>query len=138
MQYFRLRLDKLGLDRQTDGDCEFLSSCRSQKWSDLNFLHCLVVREVGNLDEAIGTSEDEEQPLNVEMPDLIHPTGCPKKNYTLFWGALAPTFFELCLKVGGVSESPRVDASFAYNSFSVALNTPEIFEFKVGRLQKKV
>ena len=64
-------------------------------------------------------------------------TGCPKKKYTLFWGALAPTFFELCLKVGGVSESPRVDASFAYNSFSVALNTPEIFEFKVGRLQKK-
>ena len=29
-------------------------------------------------------------------------TGCPKKNYTLFWRAVAPLNFELGIKVGGV------------------------------------
>ena len=32
-------------------------------------------------------------------------TGCPKKNYTLFWRAVAPLNFELGIKVGGVLES---------------------------------
>ena len=32
-------------------------------------------------------------------------TGCPTKNYTLFWGAVAPLNFELGIKVGGVLES---------------------------------
>ena len=31
-------------------------------------------------------------------------TGCPKKNYTLFWRAVAPLNFELGIKVGGVLE----------------------------------
>ena len=31
-------------------------------------------------------------------------TGCPKKNYTLFWRAIAPLNFELGIKVGGVLE----------------------------------
>ena len=31
--------------------------------------------------------------------------GCPRKNAPLFWGAVAPTNFELGLKVGGVLES---------------------------------
>ena len=32
-------------------------------------------------------------------------TGCPKKNYTLFWRAVAPLNFELGIKVRGVLES---------------------------------
>ena len=32
-------------------------------------------------------------------------TGCPTKNYTLFWRAVAPLNFELGIKVGGVLES---------------------------------
>ena len=32
-------------------------------------------------------------------------TGCPKKNDTLFWRAVAPLNFELGIKVGGVLES---------------------------------
>merc|ERR1711983_728447 len=32
-------------------------------------------------------------------------TGCPTKNYTLFWRAVAPLNFELRIKVGGVLES---------------------------------
>ena len=31
-------------------------------------------------------------------------TGCPTKNYTLFWRAVAPLNFELGIKVGGVLE----------------------------------
>ena len=31
-------------------------------------------------------------------------TGCPKKNYTLFWRAVAPLTFELGIKVRGVLE----------------------------------
>ena len=31
-------------------------------------------------------------------------TGCPKKNYTLFWRVIAPLNFELGIKVGGVLE----------------------------------
>ena len=42
--------------------------------------------------------------------DLYHkylniPTGCPTKNYTLFWRAIAPINFELRIKVRGVLES---------------------------------
>ena len=40
---------------------------------------------------------------------LIHvnsnSTGCPTKNYTLFWRAVASLNFELGIKVGGVLES---------------------------------
>ena len=57
-------------------------------------------------------------------------TGCPKKNYTLFWRALAPLNFELGIKVRGVLEFSCSQLQNAYNSFSVALKTPEIFEFK--------
>ena len=32
-------------------------------------------------------------------------TGCPTKNYTLFWRAVTPLNFELGIKVGGVLES---------------------------------
>ena len=32
-------------------------------------------------------------------------TGCPTKNDTLFWRAVAPLNFELGIKVGGVLES---------------------------------
>ena len=32
-------------------------------------------------------------------------TGCPTKNYTLFWRTVAPLNFELWIKVGGVLES---------------------------------
>ena len=32
-------------------------------------------------------------------------TGCPTKNYTLFWRAVSPLNFELGIKVGGVLES---------------------------------
>ena len=32
-------------------------------------------------------------------------TGCPTKNDTLFWRAVAPLNFELGIKVGGVMES---------------------------------
>ena len=39
----------------------------------LKFLPCLVVREVGNSEDDLATSEDEEQPQNVEVPGLIHP-----------------------------------------------------------------
>ena len=35
---------------------------------------------------------------------LCTSTGCPKKNYTLFWRAVAPLNFELGIKVGGVLE----------------------------------
>ena len=58
-------------------------------------------------------------------------TGCPRKNDTLFWRAVAPLNFELGIKVGGVLESSQVDASFAYNSFSVAFKMAEIFDFEV-------
>ena len=36
--------------------------------------------------------------------NLNFSTGCPKKNYTLFWRAVAPLNFELGIKVGGVLE----------------------------------
>ena len=32
-------------------------------------------------------------------------TGCPTKNYTLFWRAVSPLNFELGIKVGGVLAS---------------------------------
>ena len=32
-------------------------------------------------------------------------TGCPRKNFALFWRAIAPINFELGIKVGGVLES---------------------------------
>ena len=35
----------------------------------------------------------------------IPSTGCPTKNDTLFWRAVAPLNFELGIKVGGVLES---------------------------------
>ena len=58
-------------------------------------------------------------------------TGCPTKNYALFWRAVAPLNYELGIKVGGVMESSGSQLLNAYNSFSVAFKTPEIFEFKV-------
>ena len=54
----------------------------------------------------------------------------PKK-LTFVWGAVAPTNFDLGSKVGGVLESSGSQLENAYNSFSVAFKTPEIFEFKV-------
>ena len=54
-----------------------------------------------------------------------------QKNDTLFWRAIAPINFELGIKVGGVLESSGSQLLNAYNSFSVAFKTPEIFEFKV-------
>ena len=36
---------------------------------------------------------------------LLPNTGCPTKNDTLFWRAVAPLNFELGIKVGGVLES---------------------------------
>ena len=74
--------------------------------------------------------------MQFQIPNLFgiwsnFTTGCPTKNYTLFWRVVAPLNFELGIKVGGVLESSGVDASFAYNSFSVAFKTAEIFEFKV-------
>ena len=48
------------------------------------------------------------------VKDLLEPwrertfvlsTGCPTKNDTLFWRAVAPLNFELGIKVGGVLES---------------------------------
>ena len=53
------------------------------------------------------------------------------KNYTLFWRAVAPLNFELGIKVGCVLESSGSQLKNAYNSFSVAFKTPEVFEFKV-------
>ena len=50
----------------------------------------------------------EENANILEMePNLkkCHYTGCPKKNYTLFWRAVAPLNFELGIKVVGVLES---------------------------------
>ena len=41
-------------------------------------------------------------PLEYHQIDF---TGCPTKNYTLFWRALAPLNFKLGIKVGGVLES---------------------------------
>ena len=58
-------------------------------------------------------------------------TGCPTKNVTLFWRAVAPLNFELGIKVGCVLESSGSQLKNAYNSFSVAFKTPEVFEFKV-------
>ena len=37
--------------------------------------------------------------------DAIASTGCPTKNYTLFWKAVAPLNSELGIKIGGVLES---------------------------------
>ena len=37
--------------------------------------------------------------------DICDSTGCPTKNVTLFWRAVAPLNFELGIKVGGVLES---------------------------------
>ena len=39
------------------------------------------------------------------LPVLYISTGCPTKNYTLFWRAVAPLNFELGIKVGGVLET---------------------------------
>ena len=61
-----------------------------------------------------------------------------KKNYTLFWRAVAPLNLELGIKVGGLLEISGSQLQNAYNSFSVAFKTPEIFEFKVDYPQKKV
>ena len=38
------------------------------------------------------------------LVQFIFHTGCPQKNYTLFWRAVAPLNFELGIKVGGVLE----------------------------------
>ena len=59
------------------------------------------------------------------------------KNYTLFWRAVGPLNFELGIKVGGVLELSESQLENAYNSFSVAFKTPEIFEFKVAYPPKK-
>ena len=49
--------------------------------------------------------EIEYQQLKVISKLLYVTTGCPKKNYTLFWRAVAPLNFELGIKVGCVLES---------------------------------
>ena len=67
------------------------------------------------------------------QPDI---QGVPEKTCFLFRRDVAPPIFELGSNVGGGPESSQVDASFAYNSYSVASNMPEIFEFKVDCLQK--
>ena len=41
-------------------------------------------------------------------------TGCPTKNYTLFWGAVAPSKLGLFSNVRGVSESSRPKLSNEY------------------------
>ena len=41
----------------------------------------------------------------VHFSSCITYTGCPTKNDTLFWRAVAPLNFELGIKVGGVLES---------------------------------
>ena len=41
----------------------------------------------------------------LRYPDMDKTTGCPTKNVTLFWRAVAPLNFELGIKVGGVLES---------------------------------
>ena len=53
------------------------------------------------------------------------------------WRAVAPLNFELGIKVGGVLESSGSQLENAYNSFSVAFNPQEIFEFKVDCRQRK-
>ena len=39
------------------------------------------------------------------VAEIINSTGCPTKNYTLFWRAVAHLNFELGIKIGGVLES---------------------------------
>ena len=48
---------------------------------------------------------EETNPLLVLYGRNLNYTGCPTKNYTLFWRAVAPLNFELGIKVGGVLES---------------------------------
>ena len=59
----------------------------------------------------IMTTQSKESKSNIIMHGAIMKTiisqytGCPTKNYTLFWRALAPLNFELGIKFGGVLES---------------------------------
>ena len=46
--------------------------------------------------------------------EVVGSTGCPTKNYTLFWGAVAPSKLELFSNVRGVSESSRPKLSNEY------------------------
>ena len=50
-----------------------------------------------------GEQQEKQEYFMEEMPEPTS-TGCPKKNYTLFWRAVAPLKFELSIKVGGVLE----------------------------------
>ena len=63
-------------------------------------------------------------------------TGCPKKNYPLFWSAVTPIIIVGNAKSRTLPRRAQVDASVAYSNFSGAQKAPEIFEFKVDCLQK--
>ena len=63
-------------------------------------------------------------------------TGCPQKNFTLLWKAIAPLKIVVGIKVGGVSESAGADLSMEYHNFPVAQQGAEIFEFKVDPVLK--
>ena len=49
--------------------------------------------------------EQEKSFRNSQPFTKLNYTGCPRKNATLFWRAIAPINFELGIKVGGVLES---------------------------------
>ena len=55
-----------------------------------------------NSSNIVKTWSDQLGILGIEMEKN---TGCPTKNYTLFWRAAASLNFELGIKVGGVLES---------------------------------
>ena len=54
--------------------------------------------------ESYNTHETNKQPARHATTTNVFSTGCPTKNYTLFWRAVAPLNFELGIKVGGVLE----------------------------------
>ena len=60
---------------------------------------------LGNLSEKINSEDNEFCTISFTTPPPQIYTGCPTKNYTLFWRAVAPLNFELGIKVGGVLES---------------------------------
>ena len=61
--------------------------------------------EEGNKYPSIFSTSKTEKTVKLYQKDyrfFIFTTGCPKKNYTLFWRAVAPLNFELGIKVRGV------------------------------------
>ena len=69
---------------------------------DLNLLY----KEIANFVRIIGLLPEGEQRKNCgsHHSQVEIYTGCPTKNYTVFWRAVAPLYFELGIKVGGVLE----------------------------------